>query len=98
MLNAYMAQAGVDTVGRLYRRSRERLTIDPSSKTLHTLLTLLLALTIYPQVVDKAQAEIDKVVGTSRLPELADRESLPYLGCIVQEVHRCVHPSFVHFA
>ncbi|OSX58632.1 hypothetical protein POSPLADRAFT_1060526 [Postia placenta MAD-698-R-SB12] len=56
--------------------------------TLHTLLTLLLALTIYPQVVDKAQAEIDKVVGTSRLPELADRESLPYLGCIVQEVHR----------
>lgn len=56
--------------------------------TLHTLLTLLLALTIYPQVVDKAQAEIDRVIGTSRLPELADRESLPYLGCIVQEVLR----------
>nr|BAK09496.1 cytochrome P450 [Postia placenta] len=56
--------------------------------TLHTLLTLLLAFTIYPKVVDKAQAEIDRVIGTSRLPELADREFLPYLGCIVQEVLR----------
>ncbi|OSX58605.1 hypothetical protein POSPLADRAFT_1060503 [Postia placenta MAD-698-R-SB12] len=56
--------------------------------TLHTLLALLLALTIYPNVVDKAQAEIDRVIGTSRLPELADRDSLPYLGCIVQEVLR----------
>jgi len=32
----------------------------------------------YPEVLTKAREEIDKVVGTERLPGFGDREYLPY--------------------
>lgn len=41
----------------------------------------------YPEVYNRAQAEIDLVVGAERLPELDDRHSLPYLECILREVY-----------
>jgi cytochrome P450 len=41
-----------------------------------------------PEVVQKAQAEIDAVVGRDRLPSFADRERLPYINAIVLEVVR----------
>lgn len=56
--------------------------------TLNALLTFFLAMTIHPEIVKKAQAELDLVVGNSRLPELSDRDSLPYIDCIVKEVLR----------
>jgi hypothetical protein len=37
-----------------------------------------MAMVSYPDVLMKAQKEIDSVVGTDRLPTIADRESLPY--------------------
>ncbi|OSX58687.1 hypothetical protein POSPLADRAFT_1153345 [Postia placenta MAD-698-R-SB12] len=58
------------------------------SFTLNALLTFFLAMTIHPEIVKKAQAELDLVVGNSRLPELSDRDSLPYIDCIVKEVLR----------
>lgn len=36
----------------------------------------------------KAQAELDKVIGRTRLPELEDRESLPYINAICKETFR----------
>ncbi|CAE6449146.1 unnamed protein product [Rhizoctonia solani] len=39
-------------------------------------------------VASKAQAEIDRVVGSNRLPEISDRESLPYVECVLKEVLR----------
>jgi hypothetical protein len=47
----------------------------------------IMAMTMYPEVQAKAQAEIDAVIGT-RLPEMADRDSLTYVQCIVKEVLR----------
>ncbi|KAI6001506.1 cytochrome P450 [Pisolithus marmoratus] len=47
-----------------------------------------LAMTLYPEVQKKAQAEIDAVTRTERLPTLADRESLPYIEALVKEVFR----------
>ncbi len=41
-----------------------------------------------PEVFKKAQQEIDKVVGSDRLPEFEDREALSYLDCILKEVYR----------
>lgn len=54
-------------------------------------------MTIHPEIVKKAQAELDLVVGDSRLPELSDRDSLPYIDCIVKEVLRCaiLHASII---
>ena len=44
-----------------------------------------------PDVQKRAQEEIDRVVGTSRLPEMADRDNLPYINAVVKEVLRW-HP------
>lgn len=41
-------------------------------------------------VVKKAQAEIDRVVGQVRLPTLEDRDRLPYIECILKETLRYV--------
>lgn len=41
-----------------------------------------------PDVAQKAQAEIDAVVGQDRLPSFADRERLPYINALVLEVMR----------
>jgi len=50
---------------------------------------------LYPDVVRKAQAELDTVVGQDRLPSFSDRESLPYINALVLEVLRwhCVTPT-----
>ncbi len=45
-------------------------------------------MTLFPDAQRKAQEEIDAVVGSDRLPGYADRESLPYVGALVQEVLR----------
>jgi cytochrome P450 len=43
---------------------------------------------LHPEVVKKAQAEIDAVVGNDRLPTFADREHLPYTNAVAKEVLR----------
>jgi hypothetical protein len=43
---------------------------------------------LHPDVFAKAQAEIDGVVGSERLPDFHDRNSLPYVECVVKEVYR----------
>ena len=43
---------------------------------------------LHPEVQKKAQAEIDAVVGTSRLPKFEDRPSLPYINAVVKELMR----------
>lgn len=43
---------------------------------------------LHPDIQEKAQAQIDEVVGTDRLPNLSDRGSLPYIDWIVNEVYR----------
>jgi cytochrome P450 len=42
----------------------------------------------YPQMQAKAQAEIDSVVGTDRLPTYEDRENLPFLNAFIKELYR----------
>jgi cytochrome P450 len=48
-------------------------------------------MTLYPEVQQKAQAEIDRAVGLDRLPTLSDRENLPYVNALVKEALRW-HP------
>jgi len=43
---------------------------------------------LYPKVLKKAQAELDRVVGHGRLPDYSDREDLPYIEAIMKEVLR----------
>jgi len=46
---------------------------------------------IYPEVMARAQAELDSVVGSGRLPQLSDRPNLPYIDAMVLESLRW-HP------
>jgi cytochrome P450 len=43
---------------------------------------------LFPEVQEKAQAEIDAVVGKDRLPTFGDRDALPYIEAIICETMR----------
>lgn len=45
-------------------------------------------MTLYPEVQEKAQEEIDRVVGFDRFPSFSDRVNLPYIDAMVKEVLR----------
>ncbi|KAJ8480992.1 hypothetical protein ONZ45_g15455 [Pleurotus djamor] len=59
--------------------------------TWSTIAVFILALVMHPEVQTKAQEEIDRVVGSDRLPDFDDYEDLPYVSSVVQEVLRW-HP------
>lgn len=43
---------------------------------------------LYPECQEKAQEELDSVIGVERLPEFGDRALLPYLECLLEETLR----------
>ncbi|KAF4613090.1 hypothetical protein D9613_011043 [Agrocybe pediades] len=53
-----------------------------------TTSTFILAMLHYPEVLKKAQAEIDAVVGQDRMPEFEDRDNMPYLKAVINETLR----------
>jgi len=62
-----------------------------SDTTVSANRTFVLMLLLHPDMQKKAQAELDAVVGNGRLPELADRNQLPYLSALHLECLR-YHP------
>lgn len=56
-------------------------------------MTFIACIVMNPDAQRKGQEEIDRVVGNSRLPDFTDRDSLPYVECIVQEVQRYATPE-----
>ncbi|CAA7271157.1 unnamed protein product [Cyclocybe aegerita] len=56
--------------------------------TLATFDVFLLAMLCHPEVMKKAQAELDGIVGPHRLPDFEDAESLPYLRAAIKESMR----------
>ncbi|KAI0323796.1 cytochrome P450 [Cubamyces sp. BRFM 1775] len=56
--------------------------------TVGTFLAFVCAMIIHPEAQKRAQEELDAVVGPGRLPELADRPSLPYVHAVVKELLR----------
>lgn len=59
--------------------------VDTTQYTVHG---LLLAMMLFPSVQEKAQAEIDRVVGPDRLPTFDDQLDMPYLRAVVLETLR----------
>ena len=47
---------------------------------------------LHPAAQAKAQAELESVIGTSRLPIFEDRPSLPYIEAVIMECLRW-HPA-----
>lgn len=61
-------------------------------------MTFFAMMVRYPDVALKAQREIDLIIGSDpeRLPTLEDRQSLPYLECVLKEVYRYVAAESSH--
>ncbi|KAI0767399.1 cytochrome P450, partial [Fomes fomentarius] len=57
-------------------------------QTFSVLQTVFLAMSLYPDVLKKAHAELDAVVGPSRLPDFDDERSLVYVSAIIKEAQR----------
>lgn len=51
----------------------------------------ILAMLLYPHVQDRAQEELDRVIGRDRVPDFEDEENLPYMRAICKELLRW-HP------
>ncbi|TFK80436.1 cytochrome P450 [Polyporus arcularius HHB13444] len=60
--------------------------------TYATVLTCIMAMALHPDKLRLAQAEIDAVVGTDRLPTIGDRTHLPYVNAVIKETMRW-HPA-----
>ncbi|XP_042748787.1 cytochrome P450 2C4-like [Lagopus leucura] len=48
----------------------------------------MMALMGSPTIMERVQEELDRVVGSERLPSLRDRQALPYTDAIIHEVQR----------
>ena len=80
--------AGSDTVS-VYHKPCARLTGSYNSiKSVSAMSSFFLALVLYPRVQKQAQAELDLVIGTDRLPTFDDRPRLPYIEAICRELLR----------
>ncbi|KAF9808713.1 hypothetical protein IEO21_07775 [Rhodonia placenta] len=67
--------------------------LGKGAQTMTTLISFILAMVLHRGTFEKAQAELDRVIGSERLPNLDDRESLPYLECVLKEVYRWNPPA-----
>ncbi|KXN85605.1 Fumitremorgin C synthase, partial [Leucoagaricus sp. SymC.cos] len=56
--------------------------------TAGTISVFLVAMLNFPEVLRKAQEEIDRVVGSDRMPEFHDKDQLPYVLALINETLR----------
>jgi cytochrome P450 len=59
-----------------------------SDTTSSTLYGFIQAMMVWPEVQKRAQEEIERVVGSDRLPVIDDYQNLPYIRCCVKETLR----------
>ncbi|KLO09753.1 cytochrome P450 [Schizopora paradoxa] len=62
--------------------------IAGADTTFSAIESLLLAMVLFPDVQARAHEELDRVVGNDRLPELTDRDQLPYCSALCKEILR----------
>ncbi|GAB1527526.1 monooxygenase activity [Rhizoctonia solani] len=79
---------GTETVKVLSIIEVQKLTGMKSAQTSTALVAFVAAMVLNPDVQLKAQKELDTVLGPTSLPTMSDRERLPYMRKLIQEVLR----------
>ncbi len=82
-----LLEAGADSKS-LYRCVGRYRLLKTGLATANMLLTIILAVTKFPEVQEKARKELDAVCGTDRTPLFSDFDQLPYINCIIKEALR----------
>ncbi|CAG2011706.1 unnamed protein product [Fusarium graminearum] len=89
LLTQEKLKGGNDTLDETYeadiKRTAAIMYAGGADTTVSTIQSFVLAMMVYPEVLKKAQAEIDNVIGPDRLPGFEDRENLPYINSMVKE-------------
>ncbi|EMD33335.1 hypothetical protein CERSUDRAFT_67997 [Gelatoporia subvermispora B] len=67
------------------RQAEEEVTIGDVAAVISSISSFILAMMHYPEVQEKAYAELMDVIGPGRFPQFSDRESLPYIDAIMKE-------------
>ena len=63
------------------------------NQTSTVLTSFFLVMALHPHVMQKAQEELDRVVGNERLPEFSDWDNLPYISALLKELLRWACPG-----
>ncbi|KAF8741415.1 cytochrome p450, partial [Rhizoctonia solani] len=83
-------------VSHIYRDARQtgfnEADADDFCKNVASILVMV-AMAMYPDIQEKAQQEIDQIVGTDRLPNVEDRPSLHYVERLLTEIRLMLLPS-----
>jgi cytochrome P450 len=80
------AKSGIDDLAAAYTCGG---LIEAGSETTGTTLNnFVLCMVLFPDAQRKAQEELDRVVGSERLPTWDDEEKLPYTRGLIKEVLR----------
>ncbi|KAG1821681.1 cytochrome P450 [Suillus subaureus] len=90
LLNKYTTKDGVVTAEdeETIKAVAATVSFSGAETTDSVLSVFLLAMVLHPGVQIKAQEEIDRVIGDSRLPDFSDREGLPYVEAVYLETLR----------
>ncbi|RPD77315.1 cytochrome P450 [Lentinus tigrinus ALCF2SS1-7] len=92
-----MAKALLDTFGddketeRLARMTTATMYMGGSETIAASMHSFILAMLLYPAVQERARSEVEKVLGTHRLPTFDDFGSIPYVDALIRETLRW-HP------
>ena len=64
------------------------ISLKVTTQSISLITALFLALTLYLEVQQKAQVELDTIVARKRLPTFRDRPNLPYIEALCRELLR----------
>lgn len=76
------------TQDELIKYTAGTLFLAAADTTVSSVSSFFLAMTLFPEVQRRAQAEIDAVVGPDVLPTFEDRANLPYVNALIKELTR----------